>query len=212
MFIYHRNGITFYLLVYIDDIIVTRPSPNALQHFIMSLASRFSLKDLGPLSYFLDVEVLYLDRCLFLSQKKYIGDLLTRANMSNAKMVSTPMVSHLPLTLEVGSPLPNPTKYRPLVGSLQYLSLTRMDAAFAVNRLSQFIHRPNDLLWAALRCLLHYLNGTIDHGLTLHRDSPLRLHAYTDADWAGDRDNFISTTSYIVYLGRNPLSWSSKKY
>lgn len=103
------------------------------------------LNDLGPLSYFLGVEVFPHEQGLFLSQKKYIGDLLARANMSNAKAISTPMVSHPPLTLDDGSPLPNPTEYRALVGGLQYLSLTRMDDAFSVNRLSQFMHRPTDI-------------------------------------------------------------------
>lgn len=73
---------------------------------------------------------------LFLSQKKYIRDLLACAKMSHAKAVSTPMVSHPPLTLNGGSPLPHPTEYRALDGSLQYLPLTRMDVAFVVNRLS----------------------------------------------------------------------------
>lgn len=65
--------------------------------------------------------------------------------MSHAKVVSTPMVSHPPRTLDGGSPLPLPTEYRALVGSLQYLSLTRMDVAFTVNRLSQFMHKPTTL-------------------------------------------------------------------
>lgn len=131
--------------------------------------------------------------------------------MADAKPVSTPMVTHPPLTLSDGIPLPSPTEYRALVGSLQYLSLTRLDVAFVVNRLSQFMHKPSDIHWAALKRLLHYLKGTSDHGITPHRNSPPRLHTYSDADWAGDRDSYVSTTGYIVYLGRNPLSWSSKK-
>lgn len=66
------------------------------------------------------------------------------------------------------------------------------------------MHKPSDLHWVALRRLLCYLNGTIDHGVILHRDSPMNLHAYIDADWAGGRDNFASTC-YIVYLGHNPF-------
>ncbi|XP_021718581.1 uncharacterized protein LOC110686275 [Chenopodium quinoa] len=131
--------------------------------------------------------------------------------MTTAKPVTTPMIAHLPLTIDAGSSTPHASDYRALVGGLQYLALTRIDIAFSVNKISQFMHRPSDLHWAALRRLLRYLNGTIDHGLMLYKDSPPRLHAYTDADWAGDRDSFVSTTGYIVYLGRYPLSWSSKK-
>lgn len=211
LFMYNHNGTNIYLLVYVDDIIITGPSPTTLQDLLTRLAARFSLKDLGTLSYFLGVEVLPHTKGLFLSQKKYVEDLLGRANMTEAKPVSTPMVTHPPLNLTDGTPPLVPTDYRALVGSLQYLSLTRLDVAFAVNRLSQFMHKPTDLHWAALKRLLRYLKGTSDYGITLHRNSPLRLHAYSDADWAGDRDTYISTTGYIVYLGRNPLSWSSKK-
>lgn len=86
-----------------------------------------------------------------------------------------------------------------------------MDIAFAVNKLSQFMHKLSDLHWASHRGLLRYLNGTLDHNFLIHRNSPLYLHAYTDADWTGDRDTFQFTSGYIVYLGRNPLSWGSKK-
>lgn len=86
------------------------------------------------------------------------------------------------------------------MGSLQYLSLTRMDVVFTINRLSQFMHKASTLQWVALRRVLRYLNGTVDKGLLLHRNSRLTLHAFSDADWAGDQDNYVSTC-YIVYLG-----------
>ena len=117
LFIYKNNNVTFYLLVYVDDIIIMGPSSSALQVFVTSLASRFSLKDLGSLSYFLGVEVLPHEHGLFLSQKKYIQDLLDRAKMSNAKPVPTPMATYPPLNLTDGSPLFNPTDYRALIGT-----------------------------------------------------------------------------------------------
>ena len=143
---------------------------------------------------------------LFLSQHKYLQDLLTHAHMSNAKPVSTPMVTHPLLSTQTGAPLANPTEYRALVGSLQYLSLTRLDISFAVNRLSQYMHKPTKDHWAALKCLLRYLTGTTTHGLLLRRDLLTTLHAFTDVDWAVDKGDYISTTGYIVYLGRNPIS------
>ena len=62
-----------------------------------------------------------------------------------------------------------------------------------------------------MKRILRYLCGTIDHGIILHRQLPLQLHAYLDADWAGNKDDFISTSTFIIYLGKNPISWSSKK-
>ena len=201
LFVLHNTQGLIYLLVYVDDIIITGSNSSFLSTFISQFSSRFPLKDLGNLFYFLSVEVLPHPQGLFLSQHKYLQDLLTRAHMSNAKPVPTPMVMHPPLSTQTGAPLANPTEYRALVGSLQYLSLTRLDISFAVNRLSQYMHKPTEDHWAALKRLLHYLAGTTSHGLLLRQDSPTTLHAFTDADWAGDKDDYISTTGYIVYLG-----------
>ena len=200
-----------YVLVYVDDIIVTGPCSLTVSKFITNLAIRFSLKDLGDLDYFLGVEVQQCSHGLFLSQRKYIADLLDRAAMSDCKPVSSPLDINVKLTLGAGTALDNPTEYRTLVGGLQYLSLTRLDITFAVNKLSQFMHKPTTVHHQALKRLLRYLHGTLDLGLNIYSNSPLHLHAYSDADWAGDRDDFISTGGYIVYLGKNPISWNSKK-
>lgn len=144
-------------------------------------------------------------------QCKYTKDLLTQHNMQNAKAVSTPMVSSLKLTINSGTSLSDGTKYRKLVGSLQYLPFTRPDIAYAVNKLSQFMHRPTEDHWQAVKRVLRYLAGIQTHGLFISRSSPLTLHAYSDADWAGDSDDLVSTNAYLVYLGTTPISWSSKK-
>lgn len=164
---------------------------------------------MGNLSYFLGVEVLPYSQGIFLSQSKYVSDILQRANMTGCKPCSTPLSTSLQ-QLD-GSPIPSPTEYRALVGSLQYLSLTRPDVAYAVNRLSQFMHSPTTHHFKALKRLLRYLSGTHHKGILFHVQPPLHLHAFTDADWAGDKDTFRSTTGYIVYLGKNPIAWSSKR-
>lgn len=73
------------------------------------------------------------------------------------------------------------------------------------------MHQPRTLHWEEVKRLLHYLAGTANKGMFFAASSPLTLHAYSDADWAGNRDDFTSTGAYIVYLGRQPISWSSKK-
>ena len=210
LFTYMANGISLYLIVYVDDIIVTGNTSSALDDFVVQLAKRFSLKDLGPLSYFLGVEVLPHSQGIFLSQKKYIADILCKANMDDAKPVATPMATDPPLTIH-GQPLADPTSYRTLIGSLQYLGLTRPDVSFAVNKLAQYMQRPTEAHMQALRRLLRYLQGTSHKGLLLYHSSPNTLHAYSDSDWARDKDDYISTTAYIVYLGNNAISWTSKK-
>jgi histone deacetylase 1/2 len=134
-----------YLLVYVDDIIFTGNNADFVSQFVTRLAQRFSLKDLGNLSYFLGVEVVPHPSGILLSQRRYIQELLARTHMEQAKPVLTPLPTNSSsLSLSSGSPLSNPTEYRTVVGSLQYLSLTRSDVSFAVNRMSQFMHAPTD--------------------------------------------------------------------
>jgi hypothetical protein len=105
----------------------------------------------------------------------------------------------------------DPSLYRSTVGSLQYLSLTRPDLSFVVNRVCQFMHRPLKPHWQAIKRILRYLQHTVSHGLLLHRSSSNDLQAYSDADWAGCPDDRHSTGAYCVFLGSNLVSWSSRK-
>ena len=199
-----------FILVYVDDLIITGDNNNLINSFVTALANRFSIKDLGPLTYFLGVEVIPNSTGLILSQCRYVLDILAQTKMLEAKPVSTPLPPSPPLQ-KMGSTLADATQFRTVVGSLQYLLITRPDLAFAVNKLSQYMHAPTIEHWNIVKRLLRYLCGTVNDGLQLHRQSPLNLHAYSDADWAGDKDDFSSTSAYVIYLGNNPISWCSKK-
>ncbi|KAL0786108.1 hypothetical protein Bca101_002354 [Brassica carinata] len=211
LFIYNKNGVLLYMLIYVDDIILTGNNQTHLNNFITSLSTRFSLKDLGQLSYFLGIEAHYSSQGLLLTQHRYIADLLNRNKMVDCNTVPTPMCPYKHLTLGSGTSLKDPTQYRATVGSLQYLSLTRPDISFAVNKMSQFMHKPTDEHWNGVKRILRYLAGTMTTGIFLHKHNTPSLHAYTDADWAGNRDDYTSTGAYIVYYGKHPIAWSSKK-
>ncbi|WJZ87738.1 hypothetical protein VitviT2T_007096 [Vitis vinifera] len=131
--------------------------------------------------------------------------------MSDAKPIATPLVIDGNLTLHSSTALTNCTEYKTLVGSLQYLCFTRPDLSYDVNKLSQFMHRPTSKHWNATKQLLRYLCGRLTHGLFLHKANTLSLHAFSDVDWVGNKNDYTSTNAYIVYLGRHPISWSSKK-
>ena len=111
--------------------------------------------------------------------------------MENVKPALTPMCSSQILRATLGTPLADPTMFRAIVGSLQYLGLTRPDIAFAVNRLSQYMHKPTDAHWDAVKRVLRYLAGTVTHGIFFFASTPLTLHAYSD--WAGNKDDYTST-------------------
>ncbi|KAL0837105.1 hypothetical protein Bca101_088995 [Brassica carinata] len=201
LFIFNNGGILLYMLVYVDDIIITGNSQQHITRFIASLSHRFSLKDLGDLTYFLGIECTRTASGLYLTQERYIADLLHRTNMKNAKSVATPLCSTSNLTLLTGTPLDDASEYRSVVGSLQYLSLTRPDISFSVNKMYQFMHRPTNEHWTAVKRILRYLSGTQNRGVFFHANNTPTLHAFTDADWAGNKDDYTSTGAYIVYMG-----------
>ena len=176
-----------------------------------ALANKFSIKDMGLLNYFLGIETIRTSAGIHLMQRKYITNLLIKANMLHCKPVLTLLPTSLKLELTSGDPLADPHAYRRLVGSLQYLALTRPDISYAVNRLSKFMHRPTSEHMQAVNRVLKYLSGTLTHGNFLRKQTNQNLHAYSDTDLAGDTDDYVSTNVYIIYIGSQPISWSSKK-
>ncbi|CAL1397617.1 unnamed protein product [Linum trigynum] len=211
LFIYHHGGVTLYFLVYVDDLLLTGNDSRALAQFQSRLAARFSLKSLGPVHYFLGIEVIPTESGYLLSQQKYIRDLLHRFGMADSQPVPTPLVSSAKLSLVDGSPPADSTLYKQVLGSLQYLLCTRPDIAFAVNKLSQFMHAPTTLHWQHVKRLLRYLNGTSSLGLRLAPSASSDLVAFADSDWAGDPNDRTSTMAFLVYYGGNLISWKSKK-
>jgi len=211
LFIYKAKGITIFVLIYVDDIIITGSHPETISQLIKDLHDSFALKDLGRLNFFLGVEATWHPDGLHLSQQRYIHDLLTKTNMLLAKPISTPLSASTTLSRFEGSTVTDPTSYRSTVGSLQYLSLTRPDIAFAVNKVSQFMQDPRDSHWSAVKRILRYLKSTISHTFCIHKNSSKQLTAYSDSDWASCPDDRRSTSGYCVLLGKNILSWSSKK-
>ncbi|XP_016169023.1 uncharacterized protein LOC107611630 [Arachis ipaensis] len=212
LFFKHTSEATMFLLVYVDDIIVTGTSKEAIAKLVQQLHSKFSLRDMGELKYFLGIEVTQTS-CggLLLSQTKYINDLLKKANMGDSKAAATPMTSNLKLTSTDGVPFEHVSLYRSVVGSLQYLTVTRPEIAFCINKVCQFMQAPLDKHWKAVKRILRYLQGTRTMGLHLRKPTELILTGYTDSDWASDIEDHKSTAGYCVMFGPNPVSWCSKK-
>jgi hypothetical protein len=142
LFISRTTTLTMFVLIYVDDIIITSPSPAAIDGVLSTLQSDFAVKDLGPLKFFLGIEVIPNEHGVLLSQQRYIKDILTRTKMLEAKPFTTPMASSTTLSVHDGEPFPDHTLFRNTVGALQYLSIAHPDIAFVVNKLSQFMHKP----------------------------------------------------------------------
>ncbi|GKB29880.1 ribonuclease H-like domain-containing protein [Tanacetum coccineum] len=156
-----------YMLLYVDDIILTASSTALLQRIITLLHSEFAMTNLGSLNYFLGVSAQRSKSGLFLSQSKFAEEILERAHMQHCNPCKTPVCLYM--------------------------------------------HDPRDPHFTALKRILCYVRGTIDHGLQVHVSSTSQLTAYTDADWAGCLVTRRFTSGYCVFLGDNLLSWSAKR-
>jgi len=199
----------------VDDIILIGSSAPFIQKLILTLNASFALKHLGSLDYFLGIEVHRLSSGnIHLSQSKYIRELLSRANMLEAKGISSPMVSSNKMSKFGTDTMSNPQAYRSIVGALQYLTITRPEIAYSVNKVCQFMANPLETHWRDVKRLLRYLRGSIHFGLLLQlvvSISNISLKVYCDTGWGSDPDDRRSTSGYCVFLGPNLISWCSKK-
>ncbi|KAK3025978.1 hypothetical protein RJ639_040952 [Escallonia herrerae] len=175
------------------------------------LQTKFRTKDLGQLKYFLGLEVTRSKKGIFLSQRKYVLDLLVETGKAGTKPCNTPMNPSVHLTKDDGDCLDDPEKYRRLVGKLNYLTVTRPDIAYAVSTVSQFMSEPTVKHWAALEQILCYLKGAPGLGLLYSNHGHSYIECFSDADWAGSKLDRKSTTGYCVFVGGNLVSWKSKK-
>uniref|UniRef100_A0A2N9IFR0 Integrase catalytic domain-containing protein n=1 Tax=Fagus sylvatica TaxID=28930 RepID=A0A2N9IFR0_FAGSY len=210
LFIYRDGSVIAFLLLYVDDIVLTGNTPSFLHQLIVNLSQVFELKDMGTLSYFLGLQIQRSTTGLTVTQTKYATDLLTKHNMVHCSPCKTPCVPNVRLSSTSGQPLTDIHAYRSLVGALHYLTFTRPDISFAVHQVCQFMNAPTDIHLTAAKRILRYLRGTLDHGLH-YTSGPISLSAFSDADWAGDPNDRRSTSGMLVFLGSNPITWSAKK-
>lgn len=160
LFIYKKVDKIILLLVYVDDILVTGNDAYLINKAISDLDKSFTLKILGSINFFLGFEASRTNSELRLTQQKYLKELLLKTNMANSTPCPTPMCPSHKLHKSDGPLLEEPTLYRSTVGSLQYLTWTRPDISFAVNKLSQYLQAPTVNHWLACKRVLWYLVGT----------------------------------------------------
>jgi hypothetical protein len=202
-----------YLVVYIDDIVITGDDEDGIKKLKKHLFTHFQTKDLGRLRYFLGIEVAQSKSGIAISQRKYALNILEETWMLDCKHVHTPMDPNVKLIPNQGEPYPDPGRYRRLVvvGKLNYLTMTRPDLAFPVSVISQFLNSPCDSHWNAVVRILRYIKWSPGKGLIYTDRGHTNILGYSDADWAGDAGDRRSTSGYCVLFGGNLISWKSKK-
>ena len=185
MFLCKTSTSIVILLVYVDDIVITGTNSTLITRLQQLLQASFHMKDLGPLTYFLGLEVHTDSTGIFLDQHKYTQDLITLAGLQDTSSSDTPLEVNKKYQSEEGDLLPDPTVFQQLVGSLNYLTITHPDISFTDQQVSQFMHTPRHLHLVVVHRIIKYLRGTPSRGLFFPTGSPLRLVAYSDANWVG---------------------------
>ncbi|RVW51926.1 Retrovirus-related Pol polyprotein from transposon RE2 [Vitis vinifera] len=149
------------ILVYVDHIIVASNDSNSIADLKCFIDSQFKLKDPGQLKYFLGLEVARSKNGISISQRHYALQLLSEAGFLGCKPANTPMEANIKLTQDDGEPLKDPELYRRLIWKLLYLTITRPDLSYVVNRLSQYLANPRTAHLQVVHCVLQYIKGTM---------------------------------------------------
>jgi hypothetical protein len=168
------------------------------------------MKYLGPMHYFLGLEVWQSPEKIFLNQGKYAVEILKRFDMLECKAMNTPMETNLKLLVDTSLELVDATLYRQIIGSLMYLTNTRPDICFVVNTLSQYLVEPRRVHLVYANHVMRY-KGTLDYGLCYTGDHDFRLYGYTDSDWDRSASDRKSTSGCCFSLGSAMNSWKRRK-
>jgi hypothetical protein len=187
------------LLLYVDDMIITGDDPEYIAFIKACLSDQFLMSDLDPLRYFLGIEI-STSEGFFLSQEKYIQDLLNRASLTDHWIAETFMELNVHLTPTDGEPLDDLTRYHHIVGGLVYLGVTRPDISYYVHIMSQFVSALTRIHYSHLLHVLRYLRGTSTCRLFFSRSSSLQLQSYCDTTWTSDPSDRRSLSGYCVFF------------
>jgi hypothetical protein len=153
------------------------------------MQNEFEMSLLGGLSFFLGLHICQRNQGIFISQTKYIREMIKRFGMEDCKPVTTPMQTSCKLSKDDDSKSTDQRQYRSMIGSLLYVTTSRPDVMQAVGQVARFQAAPKESHVLAVKRIFRYLKGTKEFGLWYPKGKDLSLIAYTDADWAGCIDD-----------------------
>ncbi|GJT89546.1 putative ribonuclease H-like domain-containing protein [Tanacetum coccineum] len=197
--------------VYVDDIIFGSTKKSWCDEFEALMKSRFQMSSMGELTFFLGLQVKQKEDGIFISQDKYVAEILKKFDFANVKTASTPIETQKPLVKDEEASDVDVHLYRSMIGSLMYLTASRPDIMFAVCACSRFQVTPKTSHLSAVKRIFRYLKGKPKLGLWYPRVSSFDLESYSDSDYAGANLDRKSTTGGCQFLGRRLISWQCKK-
>ncbi|GJW71369.1 putative ribonuclease H-like domain-containing protein [Tanacetum coccineum] len=211
LFIRRVKGDILLVQVYVDDIIFGSTKKSLCTEFEKMMHKKFQMSSMGELTFFLGLQVKQKEDGIFISQDKYVTEILKKFGFTNVKTASTPMETQKPLLKDADGEDVDEHLYRSMIGSLMYLTSSRPDIMFAVCACARFQVNPKSSHLHAVKRIFRYLKGQPKLGLWYPKDSPFDLVAYTDSDYAGASLDRKSTTGGCQFLGCRLISWQCKK-
>ncbi|GKC43051.1 putative ribonuclease H-like domain-containing protein [Tanacetum coccineum] len=197
--------------VYVDDIIFGSTKKSWCDEFEALMKSRFQMSSMGELTFFLGLQVKQNKAGIFISQDKYVAEILKKFDLVNVKTAITPMETKVALTKDEEAVDVDVHLYRSMIGSLMYLTASRPDIMYAVCVCSRFQVTPKTSHLNAVKRIFKYLKGKPHLGLWYPRESPFDLEAFSDSDYGGSNLDRKSTTGGCQFLGQRLISWQCKK-
>ena len=199
-----------FVVLYVDDGLVCGTDKREVASFIEKLRSEFEVTVSDP-SHYVGMEIVRnrKQREIKISQKGYITRVLERFGLSDCKPLLTPMDPSVKLSIEDSKEVIS-CPYREAIGCLNYVSLiSRPDITFAVNKLARYSEKPKQVHWNAVKRVMRYLKGTLDHALK-YSGGKIEMIGNCDSDWAGDEDERRSTSGYVFIMNKGPVAWCSR--
>jgi hypothetical protein len=175
------------------------------------MAKEFEMSMIGELSFFLGLQIKQMKKKIFVSQTKYIKDMLNKFGMEDAKGITTPMSTNGSLDSDKSGNMVDQKLYRSMIGSLLYVTTSRPHVMFSVFMCARFQASPRESHLKATKRIWRYLKHTQDVGLWYPKGASFELVGYSDSDYAGDKVERKSTSRTCKLLERSLVSWSSKK-
>jgi hypothetical protein len=201
----------FVCQIYVDDIIFGSTNKSTCEEFSRIMIQKFEMSMMGELKYFLGFQIKQLQDGTFISQTKYIQDILKKFGMKDGKPIKTPMGTNGHLDLDRVGKSVDQKVYRSMIGSLLYLCASRPDIMLSVCMCARFQAGPKEVHLRAVKRIMRYLVYTPKFGLWFPKGSTFDLIGYSDDDWAGCKIDRKSTSGTCQFLGRFLVSWASKK-
>ncbi|KAK6149332.1 hypothetical protein DH2020_016857 [Rehmannia glutinosa] len=200
-----------FLVLYVDDILLATNDKGLLYEVKQFLSKNFDMKDMGELNFFLGLQIKQCQEGIYISQSKYTKELLKKFGIEEGRTVSTPMATNIKIDKDEKGKFVDESKYRGMIGSLLYLTASRLDILHAVCLCARFLSNPKESHMSAVKRIFRYLKGTIQYGLFYPKNENFYLKGYSDSDYAGNIDDRKSTSGSCQFIGDCLVSWFSKK-